>query len=303
MPSTRQNSTKGCLAPTISCDIVCCECDDTITYHGGCFRRHVELKHNLTLDVYYLKHIEPNANICLCGCGNTTKWINHAGGRFVDFSHGHNLKNKTIETSPIVRQRSLSIKKSWDENRHGGGFRDQIVVAKSAIARSKTMKRLYSEGNLTLPNMKITSEGRTLSAQKAYQTRLNASTLPCGGWPKIKRGWYTSSKNKCDVYYQSDWERMFMETLDTNDEILHWQRCKEWIGYFDKFSNKRRRYYPDFITTDVQGNKTLIEVKGQVTDLDLIKIQAGCVYASTSGLNFKVMSLDNKTKTFIEANL
>lgn len=66
--------------------------------------------------------------------------------------------------------------------------------------------------------------------------------------------------------YKSQLEYLCMRYLDTNDLILQWSYEPQCIKYFDKASNKVRRYFIDFIAIAKCGNfkKTLwIEVKSE----------------------------------------
>lgn len=66
--------------------------------------------------------------------------------------------------------------------------------------------------------------------------------------------------------YKSELERLCMAYLDKNSQIVSWGYESSAVKYFDKASNKVRRYYIDFIAVAKVGNikKTFwIEIKSK----------------------------------------
>lgn len=62
--------------------------------------------------------------------------------------------------------------------------------------------------------------------------------------------------------YQGDWEREYMEELESDDEVEAWTKGhKIRIPYIDGQS-RRREYRPDFLVRLDSGNVELHEVKG-----------------------------------------
>jgi len=67
------------------------------------------------------------------------------------------------------------------------------------------------------------------------------------------------------IVVRSTWERMFMQWLDANPNVIEWKSESTYIKYFDPVYNRWRRYYPDFLIClrDNNGNiqRHLIEIK------------------------------------------
>ena len=71
--------------------------------------------------------------------------------------------------------------------------------------------------------------------------------------------------NPTQIVYRSNWENVVMKYFDQNPQIVKWSSEEVIVPYFDKGSNKNRRYFPDFIIKVKQSDGTLktimIEVK------------------------------------------
>ena len=56
-----------------------------------------------------------------------------------------------------------------------------------------------------------------------------------------------------------------MSHLDTNPNVLEWQSEELFIPYIDPVTNRKRRYFPDFVATFIMPDNTIqtmmIEVK------------------------------------------
>ena len=50
-----------------------------------------------------------------------------------------------------------------------------------------------------------------------------------------------------NIIYRSSWERIFMNWCDTRDHIISWQSEERCLWYSDPVTQKKRRYFPDFI--------------------------------------------------------
>lgn len=67
--------------------------------------------------------------------------------------------------------------------------------------------------------------------------------------------------NKSSIIWRSLWERSFCKYCDSNNKIVKWAIEPFTIPYYDKGTNKYRRYYPDFFIEMEDGTKYLIEIK------------------------------------------
>ena len=71
--------------------------------------------------------------------------------------------------------------------------------------------------------------------------------------------------NASNIICRSNWERVFCENCDTNDDIVTWASEEFSIPYISPIDNKRHRYYPDFLIKvkepDGKFKKYVIEIK------------------------------------------
>ena len=71
--------------------------------------------------------------------------------------------------------------------------------------------------------------------------------------------------NSSNIICRSNWERVFCERCDTNDNIVTWASEEFSIPYISPLDNKRHRYYPDFLIKvkepDGKFKKYVIEIK------------------------------------------
>ena len=71
--------------------------------------------------------------------------------------------------------------------------------------------------------------------------------------------------NASNIICRSNWERVFCEKCDTNDNIVTWASEEFSIPYVSPLDNKRHRYYPDFLIKvkepDGKFKKYVIEIK------------------------------------------
>jgi len=50
-----------------------------------------------------------------------------------------------------------------------------------------------------------------------------------------------------NIIWRSTWEAQVMKWLDLSDNVIWWSSEELVIPYYDPVSNKKRRYFPDFI--------------------------------------------------------
>lgn len=71
--------------------------------------------------------------------------------------------------------------------------------------------------------------------------------------------------NSAQIFWRSSWERHAMSFFDTNSSILEWSSEEIFVVYFDSATNRKRRYFPDFIIKyqhrDGSIRTAMIEVK------------------------------------------
>lgn len=68
-----------------------------------------------------------------------------------------------------------------------------------------------------------------------------------------------------NIIFRSDWERRFMEYLDTKANVIEWSSEELHIWYKSPFDGRKHRYFPDFKVvlrmSDGTTKTKLIEVK------------------------------------------
>lgn len=67
--------------------------------------------------------------------------------------------------------------------------------------------------------------------------------------------------DKRSIIYRSLWERGLCKWCDGNKKVMKWAIEPFAIPYFDKGTNKHRKYYPDFYIEMENGDKYIMEVK------------------------------------------
>jgi len=62
-----------------------------------------------------------------------------------------------------------------------------------------------------------------------------------------------------EIYYRSNWERVFCEWCDKSDNIICWQSEERRIRYYDPVAKKTRTYFPDFYIKYKRGDGIIVE--------------------------------------------
>jgi hypothetical protein len=79
---------------------------------------------------------------------------------------------------------------------------------------------------------------------------------------KYKTGLHRSPKCPVEFKYRSGWELNVAVVFDNDPNVLSYEYESLEILYVSNSKTKKvRRYYPDFIVTYLDGNKSIIEVK------------------------------------------
>lgn len=72
--------------------------------------------------------------------------------------------------------------------------------------------------------------------------------------------YYNSCKNE-PVIYRSGLEQKFIRFCENSTSIAKWASEPIKIPYFNRLNKKQQNYYPDYIIENLDGKKTIIEVK------------------------------------------
>lgn len=96
-------------------------------------------------------------------------------------------------------------------------------------------------------------------------------------WKEGKSGYGSNMKGKfkprnpskykgdpSNIIYRSSYELKYMMKLDADNNIKWWQSEELIIPYKSPIDNKTRRYFPDFVFQDVNGQTFMVEIKPAV---------------------------------------
>lgn len=107
-------------------------------------------------------------------------------------------------------------------------------------------------------------------------------------------GEYTSTKTGQVCRFRSGWEKIYLEYLDNNPDILTFEYESFSIPYVsNKRTGKIRKYFPDFLVTYTNGIIELIEIK-PLRRIHQAKIQKKTIaagdWARLNNVEFKIVT-------------
>jgi len=118
-----------------------------------------------------------------------------------------------------------------------------------------------------------------------------------------KKGYYFSTKNNKNIWYDSSYELKALQLLENNNKVLLFDRAHLVINYLD--NKKECVYYPDFIAKFKNSKKNVvIEVKPAYKLKDRkekLKFRAGRKFCKYNNMLYKIWSeneLDITTKNY-----
>lgn len=227
-------------------------CNDK--YHKNLFTKHLEKSHNLSKPEYYLQFIDKDGDKCLCGCGNTVVWRRQEG-RFYDFLHGHNIKNRTKDDHPALAK------------------------------RSELMSTKVENGTYKRPDMFMTFEQRKLAQSKATVTKI-LRDVDRNSWG-IRTSYISRFGNthRCSSLI----ERRRMIELDNDETVSYWTRSVDIIPYYDSEKQRFRSYNPDLLITYLNGNQVVEEIKGQVTQNTFDKAIVAMDWYRSLNISYRIL--------------
>jgi hypothetical protein len=76
------------------------------------------------------------------------------------------------------------------------------------------------------------------------------------------QGKYFSSKLNKEIFYRSSYEHKYMIELDSDTNVLWWEYEPKGCVIHYEFGGTTRRYKPDFLVINIDGTKSLVEIKG-----------------------------------------
>lgn len=111
---------------------------------------------------------------------------------------------------------------------------------------------------------------------------------------RYQRGTYVSLKSGQTYKYRSGWEKIFMEFLDSSNDVISWHYELLVIEYLsNKKTGKFRKYYPDFSVTYVDGTQKVIEIKQfrKLKQLSVLKkTQAAIEWCRNHGAIYEILT-------------
>jgi len=113
---------------------------------------------------------------------------------------------------------------------------------------------------------------------------------PGNGFRFCKKGWFMTMKGEGGViYYDSGWERAFLEIIESAKIVKRFKKEPFRIPY--KYKGVQHTFFPDFLLELQDGSKFVVEVKGQAVDRrqTMAKFKAACEWCEKRGYEFVVI--------------
>jgi hypothetical protein len=254
---------------------------------------HIYFKHNLKKEDFLKQY--PNTKLTLdsvkektsktckeSGCGKWMKGYEYPEWRIKKYQE----KNAGDGNPFFGKKHSKKTRKRMSDN-HADvtGNKNPLVRwlekdPKNREIYSKRMKEVWKD-----PKNYETVCKRNLENVK--QSMLNGNHNP---YSNCECGWFESIKFSNKFYYQSSYEKMFLEFCESSNKIKALQRLSFVIPYKDN-SGKQRNYYPDFLVN--QTNVIEIKPKSMLNyNHNKQKIAAGKKYCDKNGYEYKLLMED-----------
>lgn len=112
-----------------------------------------------------------------------------------------------------------------------------------------------------------------------------------------RKGFYYSSKNNETFYYDSLLEKFRMLQLDQDPNINSWTK-KHKIRIEYKYEDRTHYCIPDFKITYSNNLVTIEEVKGRLTEVDIVKKNTIELYCIENNFNFSFKTLQELNKNY-----
>jgi len=301
---------------------VCNECGIEFESQEFVFR-HIR-SHNVTVQEYVLKyHHNGVVPVCRCGCFGKTTW-NVGLKNYTTFVHGHHAfgRIKSAEEKAKIGAKNSVNMKRWmarhpDVAKKKIDAMNSVKTPESEAKRIKATreaydamtledkqkfsdhtKRLWADGTLAEAHAKATETFKQRSADGKYDFTERNENLSKSITQKYldggfawSTGQYTSIKTGAVCNYRSSWEKMYMEELDSRDDVEIWKYEPMSLPYF--LEGKLKRYIPDFQVILSDGSCLLVEVKPASlvgTDMNEAKHAAALDFCMKNGWKYMTWS-------------
>lgn len=293
---------------------------------------HVIKTHKMSYRDYVIKHEYAGiAPLCGCGCGQIPTFRK---GKFKRYVHCHASNDpvlrqeminagKAAAADPEKRKKnSEAVKRRWQDSDYREMMANPEFHARRAIeSRKSTTTPEFSEKMRQIKlqlwkdeewaekqREKFSSEEFSELVSKATTEALSGTEIrekmssiakkgfadgkrtPKSNWSNINAGWHIDPHTKILTWFDSGWEFEFAElchkhgvvAIRKNDLILPYT-----------FDGVVSNYFPDFVLPE---HKLIIEIKGQESERDLAKYEAGEKYAVENGMGYIVIRLFNERR-------
>lgn len=214
--------------------------------------------------------------------------------KFEIFTRGYRITCNSKECRSKVSQ--VQVTDLWKDDK----YRENMVQKHKDWASIEENKKLMSQNSKKM--WENESYRDKLRNSHILWAQNNPDKIKSGGF---KTGYQESSKsaNK-SLWYDSSWERNFIEYCNTQDFIISIERSTLHIPYL--WEEVERNYFPDFEITIDTGEIYLVEIKPEYMMSEDLKTQAklfaGQVFVNSSDkynkylvLSENQLFLDGKT--------
>lgn len=284
-------------------------------------RRHVKF-HKINYKEYVLKwHHAGVPPTCKCGCGKETTW--QVGDcYYATYVHGHRAfgQVKSEETRrKIGEKNSKRMKKYYadhpdianDRGKKMNAARTPEIEVRRISKTKEAYEKMTPERKLifSLHAKKLWNEQREMMIDASHRggktfhdrfdrgefdfTQRNEklsksiTDLYLNGGFAWSRGKYVSSKSRRIYHYRSSWERLYMERLDADPDVVDWEY--EFTSILYELNGVSRRYVPDFHVIKKSTGHELVEVKPtslRSTGMNCAKQEAAIKYCAELGWKY-----------------
>ena len=222
---------------------------------------------------------------CACGCGKrvsqtTSTWL-----------PGHNSRGRVVTWGSALSKALIGKKKSEQHCANISKGRMGLSCPTSAKKKLSTLWLGIPKGpNTSEHNANISAGKMGHEVSKKTREKLSQAAVKqflnndCYGFKK-----FFSNKNQKNIYYQSSYELVAFQQLESDDEALIFSRCPFGIPYFIK--GNKHNYLPDIFVTYKDGSKLVIEIKPSVfvnDPVNIAKWKSAIKYCKKEDYIFKV---------------
>jgi len=288
----------------------CLECNELVANSNNVLARHLRKIHNIDWTNYTVKHYHDGVwPICKCGCGNKLE-KNHTN--FGEFICGHSSRGEfnpmfgkkgddnpntgKVRNDSMKEKYSKAAKSRWDNPNDSRYITFKTEKYRSEMSAS--CKNAYDDPNVVARQ----SEGMRIWWSKNPQMRKVKSKFACelqqlgiiGPQAPYKAEWKFNSFTQKQEYMHSSWETRFLDDcIKSNNPVTKIHNVR--ITYIDP-NGIERTYIPDFLSLD---NKTLYEIKGRETEIDLLKYAAARVWCLKNNAQFEIVKYRRLSQNYL----